>query len=453
MSLPRNSIRFLLAVCACACISPAPAATPQSKPVTLYSQVAVQVNVQTASSSYALAGARVNLSNQKTNFVAVSDLRGGAVFGRIPYGGYTVTIAAQGYAPYSGTVLVLTPKRSFQFSVKPATPGNANWRVHVQGKTSADSAATALSGAKVTLKANNQNLAQTTGSDGQAQFQGVPAVVYSVSIKKTGYSELSASVDLRPGENSNTYTLVMGSTGPGSTDASFSAQVLGRNEATGSQTALAGASVGLSSPGHSYNKSTDSGGWARFTGVAAGHYTLTITKSGYVSRSSGIDLSAGENGGDYVLSNDVGVSGSVQNIPKPPEGALAKLLERTRGRGGVRLIDLDGLGISRSLAPVKDAKVVLELQSKTARFIRQATTDGKGGFRFKGIRQGTYWLLISKPGHAAYREPVRVKGSLDSEHIVLLPQGASATPANQGRGEQQPTEAKSDGNLERPFDN
>jgi C1A family cysteine protease len=143
------------------------------------------------------------------------------------------------------------------------------------------------------------------------------------------------------------------------------------NSSTGA--VLPGATVTLGSQ----SVTTDSTGSFLFSGIAAGKYTLTVSKSGYTSYAN-TALSVASNQSVAVV------------LPQLPQ-----------------LYSLSGTVTSGSASGPALAGAVVSMNG-----VAQATTGSAGSFSIVGIPGGSYAVTIAKPGFASFSSTLTISANL-----------------------------------------
>src|SRR5205814_9173108 len=140
----------------------------------------------------------------------------------------------------------------------------------ISGTVTNSATGAAITGATVTFSGGST----TTPSTGGYAFNSVAAGTYTLTASASGFNSSSQSITVNSGQTATAnFTLTAASTGTGN----ISGKVT--NISTGG--ALSGATVSFT--GHSATTSTT--GTYSFTGVAAGTYKLTTSRTCYLSRS------------------------------------------------------------------------------------------------------------------------------------------------------------------------
>jgi hypothetical protein len=179
-----------------------------------------------------------------------------------PTGTYALTVVGSSGAISHSLVLTLI-----------VTPPPA--RGMVIGKVTRASDGLAIAGAAVTCPCGGT----TTDSTGNYKIANLAIGTVRVRASAPGFGAAEAGAFLSPGETETINLALPASSGT----------ITGKVTSASSGAALSGATVSFSGR----STSTDANGNYIFTSVASGTYTLTATKTGYVSNSVTVSLSAG----------------------------------------------------------------------------------------------------------------------------------------------------------------
>ena len=216
-----------------------------------------------------------------------------------------------------------------------------------------------ISGADVQISGPTSAESGTDGS-GNANFTGIPAGSYSIAVTKDGYSNGSGNADVG-GNQSNTATVSLTSTAPATGDLGVTVT----DSSTGQP--ISGAQVTLSGAG-SGSAATDDSGTATFSGIAAGDYSIAVTKDGYSDGS----------GSGSVPANQSSTASVALTSTAPATGDLA-----------VTVTD------SATSKPISGAHVEL-----SGGVVGPQDTDGSGMASFPGIAAGSYSIAVTKDGYS-----------------------------------------------------
>jgi M6 family metalloprotease-like protein len=207
----------------------------------------------------ALSGASVEIAGKS----AVTGASGSFTIAGVPTGSYIVTIARDGYLTKQTSYAVSGNAASLTFYLVPRT-------YTLSGTVRQDSASGAvLAGATVAVAGRSA----LTGSTGTFSIASLPAGSYTVTVSKAGYTTSTSTGYLISSDTSGaefylsprTYTL---------------SGTVRQGSATGP--VLSGASVVVGDK----SASTDSTGAFSLGGITAGSYTVTISKSGYLTKTA-----------------------------------------------------------------------------------------------------------------------------------------------------------------------
>ncbi len=179
-----------------------------------------------------------------------------------PSGTYPLTVV--------GTSGAISHSLALTLIVTPPLP-----RGIVTGKVTRASDGVGIAGAAVTCPCGGT----TTDSTGTYKIPNLATGTVRVRASAPGFGDAEAGAFLRPGET-ETISLAL---------PLRSGTIAGKVTSAWTGAALAGATVAFSGG----STSTDANGNYSFTSVASGTYTLTATKTGYVSNSITVLLSAG----------------------------------------------------------------------------------------------------------------------------------------------------------------
>ncbi|GFO65029.1 carboxypeptidase regulatory-like domain-containing protein [Geomonas paludis] len=261
----------------------------------------------------------------------------------IPAGTYTLTIYKSGYVTKTYTGYVMSADRTgITFHLAPASSYSISGVVR-----SGSSTGPVLPGATVSIAGKTS----TTTSTGSFSITGIPAGTYTLTIYKFGYVTRTYTGYVVSGNRTGLlYYLVPAPT-----------YSLSGTVRIGSSTgpALSGAALGIAGK----SATTTSTGSFSITGIPGGTYTLTIYKTGYVTKTySGYVVNGNRSGLVFYL------------VPAPTFSVS----------GMVRAGSSSGPGL---------AGATVAMAGKTA------TTTSAGTYNLSGIPAGTYTVTISKSGY------------------------------------------------------
>jgi len=259
-------------------------------------------------------------------------------------GTYTLTISKAGYTTYTNPAFVLNfSQRSLFLLTGP--PLSISGKVLIGSPTGP-----ALEGASVSLAGQTA----LTDSAGAFSLAGLQGGTYALSVSKQGYNfSVNTRFPLYSDQSGLVFFLV-----PFQTAFSMSGTVLA-GSAIGP--ALAGATVAIAGKA----VTTSSNGNFSITGIAAGTYTLSISRDGYLTKTTS----------DYFIGNDQ--SGLIFFLT--PVKPVRYTMSGTVRQGSATGAALEGATVS--------------IAGKTA------LTDCKGTFKLEKIPAGSYTLTVSRKGY------------------------------------------------------
>jgi len=262
----------------------------------------------------------------------------------IPPGTYTLTIAKAGYDTYTNPAFVLNFNQRSLFLLS-GPPLSISGKVHsLTGPP--------LEGASVSVAGQTA----LTDSTGAFSITGMRGGTYLISVSKQGYYFwVNTRLHVYSDQNGLEYTLTPN---PDQTPFSISGTVLA-GSATGP--VLAGATVAIAGK----TATTTSNGSFSITGLAAGTYTLSISRDGYLtSTTSGYSIANDQSGLIFFLT--------------PVKPVLCTMSGTVR-QGSASGAALEGATVS--------------IAGKTA------LTDCQGNFKIGKIPAGSYTLTVSRKGY------------------------------------------------------
>ncbi len=238
-----------------------------------------------------IAGATVTLGSQ----TKATDAVGRALFTDMAEGTLSYSVIKSGYRSEGGTLYV-GPGAELSKGVillQASQLYSVSFDVY-DGATGT----TRLSGATVSL----QGVGQHTTDGGAVSFSGVAPGTYSYSVSKAGYVQQSGSLTVSTGNVSRAINLVK--------EPTYTLQLAVYDGS--STTFLSGASVNVTGQA----AQTVAGDTLRFSGLAAGDYTLSVSKAGYFAQSSSVTLSAATTGAGGVYRATVNMVAKPANLKK-----------------------------------------------------------------------------------------------------------------------------------------
>jgi hypothetical protein len=287
-----------------------------------------------------LEGALVTIAGK----TATTDSVGNFSIPAIPAGTYTLTISKDGYNTYTNPAFVLNFNQRSLFLLT-GPPLSISGKVLIGSPTGP-----ALEGASVSLAGQTA----LTDSTGAFSIKGLQGGTYALSVSRQGYNfSVNTRFHLYSDQNGLVFFLI-----PIQTAFSISGTVL---SGSASGPALAGAMVAIAGK----TATTSSNGSFSITGIAAGTYTLSISRGGYLTATTN----------DYTIAND---QNGLVFFLTPVKPALYTISGTVR-QGSATGAALEGATVS--------------IAGKTA------VTDCKGNFKIEKIPASSYTLTVSRKGY------------------------------------------------------
>ena len=219
----------------------------------------------------------------------------------------------------------------------------------ISGKVTDASTASALVGATMSYSGGSA----TTDTNGNYNLASVAPATYTLTASKTGYANSSRPVTVTSNTNTTAnFQLTASSGGNGTITGKVS------NISTGG--ALSGAAVSYSGG----SATSDASGNYTLSNVATGTYTVTVARTGFLSRSSNVT----------VTSNTT----STANFALATAGKIAGVVKTT-----------SGAAISGATVKITGGKVATTVNT---------TTNSTGNYLTTWIAVGNYTITVSKTG-------------------------------------------------------
>jgi hypothetical protein len=239
--------------------------------------------VDSAASTTPVSGAIVTLRSSgagggATTLRDTTGADGTYSFADVTTGIYTVGVSATGYTTKSVTDTVTAAPDTVNVSLVATIVSS------VSGKVDSAASAKLVSGAIVTLRSSGAggggaSRLDTTGTDGTYSFANVAAGVYTISVSATGYTTKSVTDTVTAEPDTVNFSLV----------ATIVSSVSGKVDSAASAKLVGGAVVTLRSSGMGGGASrldtTGTDGTYSFANVAAGVYTISVSATGYTTKS------------------------------------------------------------------------------------------------------------------------------------------------------------------------
>ena len=222
----------------------------------------------------AIEGATVTIKSPANKSIP-TDVRGLAVV-RLEKGTYECEVVKEGFTPHLGQLTAAGVDGQLLVVLKRSALPPAQYTLTV----SVSDADGALQDATVELApASGASVSTRTNADGLVVFEKLPAGSYTLKVSKDGYITKEAIAVELDGDKTEPVTLEKSST-PGVSKYTLTVAV---SDADG---ALQGATVELTpAGGAAVTKTTEADGKAAFAELAAGNYTLKVSKEGYTAKS------------------------------------------------------------------------------------------------------------------------------------------------------------------------
>ncbi len=351
----------------------------------------LSVTVQDAGTAAALPNATVTLANAvdelDTNPVAsmTTDLSGVALFENLASQTYQVRVQLTGYDDAT-TALTVTDAQTASGTVNlvaTVTTGSITGSVTSGGS--------AVDGTLVWASYDDNGTdtpagsSTTTNAAGVYAIAGLDARTYTIHATKSGYIEATATTAVAVGAVASA-DLVL-------TALPTSGTVAGTILDEGG-VPLDGVSVSLSDSGGS--TTTDAAGVYSLPSVAVGTYTITVSKSGYVTQAGPITVGAGQSvTSDFTLVADT--------TPIVTGNLTGTVTDADWGD------PIDGATLTLSPGSLQD------------------TSDASGAFSISDIAAGAYTLQISAAGYASTQAAVTITGNQTTTRAVSLVPSANPT--------------------------
>jgi hypothetical protein len=190
--------------------------------------------------------------------------------------GYTLTVSSTGYTSKTHTI-VEADTSSLVISLAATVTSS------ISGTIDSAGSATLISGAIVTLRssgtATSTSEKDTTGADGTYSFASVSTGIYTISVSATGYTTKSVTDTVTATAGTVNISLV----------ATVTSSISGTIDSAGSGTVISGAIVTLRSSGTgagtSVKDTTGTDGTYSFASVSTGIYTISVSATGYTTKS------------------------------------------------------------------------------------------------------------------------------------------------------------------------
>ena len=293
----------------------------------------------------------------------------------------------------------------------------------------------------------------TTDEEGKASLSNVGPALYTVSANHSEYfSDTVFNQQVLPGETlSILFRFVK--------KAKYTGRVLDFND-----NPVQGVTVAIS--GSSTTLTTDADGWFTFAGLPPGSYTLTLTKTGFVTKSHSFSITDGEEKTEVIKVQKLGsMSGTVRNVAGNPlqgatvivTGGATTKTATSDAEGSFSIADLppgtytitgsltgyvtqtgskdvlDGGNVTVMIVLPKFGGITGSVKDNNSQAINGAsitiskgaasftTTSVAGGaFSFSDLEAGTWNISASATGYSSYSGSVFVANDQDASVIITL---------------------------------
>lgn len=304
-------------------------------------------------------------SNNTIAGTALTNATGEYTISDLPADTYNVTASKSGYVSSYQTVdLTASCASNIDFTLN-ATPtaGTITGHVYISGTT------TGIQNANVSINASKY---VTTDANGAYTLSSVAQGTHTVTATAVDYAPLSAVVNVTAGQTSfcNFTLTLLSETG------NITGVVKDENNNT-----ISGATISVG--GTTYSNTTDNNGSYIITGVPAGTYNVTASKTGYVSRTQ------------------TNVNVTAKNTTEL-NFVLSVSAEQQRGSISGTVKDKNG-------APVISATVTAYYANNTV--AGTAYTNSTGGYKLSNLLPGTYTIKVSKTGFQEYSMSVTLSAN------------------------------------------
>lgn len=317
-----------------------------------------------------LAGATVVTS--PATATVTTNAQGAYSIPNVPTGSYSVTASHAGYNANSTTAVAVA---SLTVTVNLAlTPQGGS----IAGIVTDASNGQPIAGASVTTQPPTSSV--TTNAQGGYSIPGIPGGTYTVTATRSGYASNSATVGVTVGGTATANLALVPLPGTLSgvvTDASTGAPI-------------ANATVTTQPP--TVGASTNAQGAYTIPNVAAGNYTVMVSRTGYTPGQTNATVGPGQN-----------ATANVALAPIP--GAIAGVV--TNATNGT---------------PLAGASVSTQPPTTTV------TTNAQGQYSIANVPPGTYTVNVSLAGYSSNSGAATVASSLTTTtNVALTPLPGSIT--------------------------
>ncbi len=332
--------------------------------------------ITNSSTDVPIYNAKCSLSSG--GFEDYTDSDGKFAIARIPSGAYSITITAAGYQTKS-QVSTLTAGQKTDFNIS-LIPGDGAVSKGVITGTIKD-IKNGLLIQDAVCHLNPEGLQKISDATGKYRFDNIDSGSHTITISFSGYDTIFSTCNLSSGATVYlNFGLVLLSTGP------TPGQVFGRVISESNESPIENVELNLT-PGTLKTVSDSLGNYV-FNNLSAGEYTLTATKSGYVTRAETVVLTDG--GFSELL---------IVLLPVQSSEIKGKVTDK-----------YTGVGIGNVIC-----KIVKGESTKTI------ITDSAGNYKFENITDIGFWdLQVSHIAYESYETKIYTEiGSIHTENVAL----------------------------------
>ncbi len=314
-----------------------------------------------------LSGAAVTVTVNNTAQTVTTNSIGLATFSDMPAGSYTFSVSKEGYINNTVTVAINNGVTAAGKIVLAKQTGTITITITDGINT--------VSGATVTL---NETTSETTDEMGQAIFASQPIGVSAYTVTAPGYDTKSGNITVNIAGSSETISLTRQT---GATTITV----------TNGISPISGAAVSISGLGD-WTVTTNELGQATFTNVPTGTYIFTVTKTGYSSNYTIVEVSHGST-----------ASGTITTVRQSGNAVIT---------------------VSEGSTPIQGASVSVTADGTEHTII----TDSAGRALFNNLPTGSYSFTVTKTGYDITTcNATVVSSGLAAASVSLTRQTGSAT--------------------------
>ncbi|OPX84455.1 MAG: PEGA domain protein [Pelotomaculum sp. PtaB.Bin104] len=332
----------------------------------------------------------------------ITDNNGQTTFDSLAEGSYTVSVSKTGYESESATVNA-DECRPYEIEIG-LTPGGGDDEPCIEREIKVSVYDTdsnnPIEGAEVTLNGPDNYSSTKSTIEGLAAFDNLTEGSYTVSVSKTGYESESATVNA---DECRPFEIEIGLTpGDGDDEPCIEREIEVSVYDTRSNNPIDGADVTLNGPDNYSSTKSTSEGLATFDNLSEGSYTVSVSKTGYESKSATVE--------------------ATECMPYEIEIGL------TPGGGGDDTCTERSVTVAvystSSNNPVNGAEVTLNGSGNYSSTMN--TTEGL--VTFDNLSEGSYTVSVSKSGYTS--ESISVEATECKPYNIQI----GLAPRNSGGG-------------------